>query len=71
MRITKISALTGRVHSREIDVDERRLTRWRLGHDGRLIQHVFPELSAADREFLLTGTTPQEWEQIKAYEEES
>jgi len=27
-----------------------------------LVQEFFPNLSADDREFLLTGITPKEWE---------
>ena len=35
--------------------------RWK---DGACIQDVFPELSADDREFLLTGLTPEDWEKL-------
>ena len=37
----------------------KRLQRW-LG--GQLIQHAFPELSADQREFLMTGITPEKWD---------
>jgi len=30
--------------------------------NGKLIQDAFPFLSADEREFLLTGMTPEEWE---------
>jgi hypothetical protein len=36
--------------------------RWRSG--GEFIQRVFPDLSDDDREFLMTGTTPAEWDQM-------
>jgi hypothetical protein len=29
--------------------------------DGELIQDIFPELSAEQREFILTGYTPEDW----------
>jgi hypothetical protein len=32
--------------------------------DGRAIQEVFPMLDAEQREFLMTGVTPAEWEQM-------
>lgn len=62
MQVTKRSVLTGREHTREIEVEAEALEAWRSGRDGRLIQIAFPNLSADDREFLLTGSTPEEWE---------
>ena len=32
--------------------------------EGKLIQEAFPELNVDQREFLLTGATPEEWEEI-------
>lgn len=29
---------------------------------GKLIQHAFPSLTADEREFILTGMTPEEWD---------
>jgi hypothetical protein len=29
--------------------------------EGKLVQEVFPELSAEDREFIISGLTPAEW----------
>lgn len=60
MQITKTSAFTGKVHTREIDVSERQIKQW---IEGELIQNAMPELSADDREFLMTGVTPEEWEE--------
>lgn len=37
---------------------------------GALIQDAFPRLTAEQREFLLTGITPEEWETLKEEEEE-
>jgi hypothetical protein len=31
---------------------------------GRLIQDVFPTLTADEREFLLSGATPEEWDEV-------
>ena len=36
-------------------------------HGKQLIQTVFPDMSQEDREFLISGTTPAEWE--KRYED--
>jgi hypothetical protein len=64
MRITKISQATGVTHTREIDVDPWDYRDWSCGYDARHIQDVFPHLSADDREFLISGTTPEEWDEL-------
>lgn len=39
--------------------------RWFLWQmQGKLIQNAFPELSAGEREFLITGITPEEWNEL-------
>jgi len=58
MLITKMSMMSGDINTREIDVTEFQLERWKGGH---LIQDVMPDLSPDDREFLMTGITPEEW----------
>jgi hypothetical protein len=49
---------TGKVHTRDIDVTDHQLALWK---GGMLIQEAMPHLSADDREFLMTGVTPEEW----------
>jgi hypothetical protein len=58
-----ISGLTGVRHSLEIPVDFDKLQAWRSGATKGHIQDVFPELNADQREFLMTGITPEEWDQ--------
>jgi len=63
MKISRKSILTNKVHEKEMpSVTQERLDEWRPGQGrvGKPIQEVFPELSANDREFLLSGTTPEE-----------
>ncbi len=59
------SQLTGIRHRRMIPVDPFKWHNWKeareKGH-APFIQDAFPELSADDREFLLTGITPEEWD---------
>jgi len=61
MIIERISDLTGRRHTREVDVTEAQLKCWA---EGALIQNAMPNLSADDREFLMSGITPEEWETL-------
>ena len=59
MQITRTSILTGIEHTREIPVTQEQLSHWETS--GELIQNALPDLSADDRECLLTGITPEEW----------
>ena len=58
MLIEKVSMLTNKGHIREIDVSREQVAHWQ---GGMLIQAAMPNLSIADREFLMTGVTPEEW----------
>lgn len=60
MQITRKSPFSGKINTREIAVTEEQLLRWERGE---LIQNVMPNLSADDREFIMTGITPEEWEE--------
>ena len=58
MLIEKVSMLTNKVHIREIDVTREQVENWQ---GGMLIQEAMPNLSIDDREFMMTGTTADEW----------
>jgi hypothetical protein len=69
IHITRPS-ITGRVASHVIttDYDMFDIARWLykriLRMDNSLVQVEFPNMSEPDREFLMTGITPQEWNDI-------
>jgi hypothetical protein len=60
MVITRISPFTGITRMREITVTQEQLDRWQAGE---LIQNAMPNLSADDREFVMTGITAEEWDE--------
>ena len=66
MLITKTSLLSGAEHTRDIDITEYQLAAHAAGS---LIQNVAPHLSAEDREFLISGITPDEWIQFNICED--
>lgn len=70
MKIVRQSKLTGVIHSREIDVTSEQLEQLALPNRTALIQHICPDLSPSDREFLLTGITDEEWESLGWADEE-
>jgi hypothetical protein len=62
MKITKISQLSGKEHTIELDVDQYQMIRIENRfHSKELIQNIVPHLSMDEREFLMTGITPEEW----------
>jgi hypothetical protein len=67
MLITKKSIISGATNTREIDVSRETLEAWEAG--GILIQDAFPHLSDDDREFLMTGILPDEWDEHFSEEE--
>ncbi len=60
MKITRRSIMSGIVRTREIDITEEQLEQWK---NGKHIQWLCPQLSAEDREFMITGTTQEEWDE--------
>lgn len=63
MKIIRTSELTGATNVMDLDITWEQCERFDYRRKtGELIQNIFPNLSAAEREFLLTGITPEEWE---------
>jgi hypothetical protein len=60
MKITRTSILTNITHEREIDITAEQLFAWKIRN--MHIQDAMPNVSAGDREFLMTGITPEEWD---------
>lgn len=58
MQITRRDPFTGKVNTREIPVTQEQIDKWQAGE---LIQRAMPNLSADDREFIMTGITPESW----------
>jgi hypothetical protein len=64
MLITKKSQYSGLEHTVEIPVDKEKYENWELNKRPTLIQREFPELNDSQREFLLTGITEEEWNEL-------
>jgi len=63
MLITKTSVMTGEKNEMLLPVTNEQIERW---EGGALIQDVFPHLTPSEREFLISGVTPEEWGQMEA-----
>ena len=66
MLITRTSMLTNIERTLEIEVTREQLNRWKAGE---LIQKVMPNLTANEREFIMTGIVQSEWDTLKPKEE--
>jgi hypothetical protein len=60
LEVTKKSIISGKTNTMELDISQEQLDRWE-SVDKQLIQVAFPNLSSSEREFLMTGITPTEW----------
>lgn len=68
MQLERTSSLTGVKHFRNVPVTLREIKDWE--QSGKHIQDYFPDLSDDDREFILTGITPEEWQMAFGEDEE-
>jgi hypothetical protein len=62
VELTRSSDFTGNVNSMVLPVTQGMLDRYYVGNE--CVQDVFPALSADQREFIMTGVTPAEWDSL-------
>ena len=62
MLVTRKSSFSGITHTLDLPVTSEELERYIRGET--LLQEAFPNLSAAEREFIKSGVTDEEWKQI-------
>ena len=65
MKIRRKSIHSGIYRVQEIDVEQWQIDHWKAGE---LLQNAFPNLSTDEREFIKTGITPSEWDEINGSE---
>ena len=59
MKITRTSPFSNLTNVMDINVTQEQYLAWL---DGTLIQDAMPNISADEREFIMTGITPEEWD---------
>jgi hypothetical protein len=62
MQITRKSVITGIQRTMDIPVNPEDFLAWQAGHGN--IQDMMPYLSDDHREFILSGITPKEWDEV-------
>ena len=67
MKITRTDFWTGKINTLDLDCTEKEYMNWRKG---MFAQDAFPRLNADEREFIMTGYTPESWADMFPEEEE-
>ena len=68
MYITRTSKFSNITRTFEIDVTQAQLDAWNV--DGKLIQDAMPNLNSSEREFIMSGMTDEEWDELYPEEED-
>ena len=68
MLVTRKSPLTGITHTMDLDCTQDQLNQYAQG--GVLIQRIFPNLNDEQREFIQTGYTQEDWDNMFPPEEQ-
>lgn len=66
MLVSRVHPLTGRARTFDLNVTPDQLSRW---ENGELVQAAFPDLTADEREFIMTGLTGEEFNELFSEEE--
>lgn len=60
MKITRTSIVSGIERTWEMDISDEQYNQF--ANQGVFVQDAFPHLTDNEREFILTGITPEEWD---------
>ena len=63
MKITRTSPISGITRTKDIPVTQAQMDEWN-GPVKKHVQHIFANLSADDREFIFSGITAEEWDEL-------
>lgn len=61
MLVTRTSQMSGKTRTLDLPITEKQMHEY---NNGELIQYAFPNLSADEREFIMTGITKEEWDEL-------
>jgi len=61
MMISRTSPLTGEIATKEIDVTAAQIVSW---EGGELVQNAFPNTTPSEREFIKSGYTDSDWDEM-------
>lgn len=62
VNIEKKSVISNKINSMQIEMTEDQYEEY--VHGTKLVQNIFPNLDEDTREFLISGITPEEWNEV-------
>lgn len=68
MIVTRTSIMSGKAHQMDLPITQAQIAAY---NRGTLVQDAFPNLSPEEREFLMTGVTPEEWHSVFGSEDDA
>jgi hypothetical protein len=72
IQVAMVSMFSGKRNVMDLPLTQEQFNEGcKLRQQGALIQDAFPMLSADQREFLLSGSTPQEWDAMMTDSEDA
>jgi|TARA_B110000483_G_scaffold145266_1_gene173373 hypothetical protein len=60
MKVQRESIISGQLNTMELNVTPQQMDRFYRGRE--LTQNIFPHLNSEEREFLISGMMPSEWD---------
>jgi hypothetical protein len=61
VNVMRVSPLTGKTNIMKLDISLDQIRQWENGLG--LIQDIMPNLTASEREFIMTGMTDDDWDE--------
>lgn len=68
MNIKRFSPVSLKENTMTLTIDPADLQKWQ---NGELVQNAFPYLTPAEREFIISGVLPGEWDTLFSDEDEA
>ena len=69
MKVTRESLASGKTRTKDLPITPAQYIKYIRG-EGH-VQDIMPDLPPEDREFLISGVTQEEWEELYGKEEEA
>jgi len=62
MQVSRKSPLTGNINTLEVNITQEQWDEFNSPNRERLVQEIFSDLTPAQREFIITGYTQEDWD---------
>lgn len=70
VEIERTSPLTGEINYMVVETTQDQIDEWNNPKRTMLIQDIFHDLSEVEREFIMTGYTPEDWKTMEKWHDE-